>query len=72
MSSDDERPSDAVMGRFFVECQALLNDGKIGFEGIARLRNALYGSSVAPLDWSKYDDHLRLLREWRGEGGEQR
>lgn len=56
------------MGRFFVECQALLNEGLISFEAIARLRNALYGPSVAPLDARVYRDHLKLLDEWRARG----
>ena len=57
----DARISDEVMGDFFVAAQALLNEGKITVEAVARLRNALYGPAVRPIDWTRYDDAHR----WR-------
>lgn len=56
-----ESASDEIMGRFFGEAQMLLIEGKISLEVIARLRNALYGPDVAPIDWRRYADASR----WR-------
>lgn len=44
--------------------QELLNENKIGLEGIARLRNALYGDSVPALDVPELlRQHKELQRE---------
>jgi hypothetical protein len=53
-----------AMTRFFAECSTLLAEGAITLEAFARLRNALYGPVVKPLNIEEMRSDRELLREY--------